>query len=131
MKILMKTKLVFFLSALLFSAMLTSCKSGKSLAKTTSPTNSNEYRVVVSFLSKGSGIDNQVHESFLKFVTEHPEKPKHEVYRWGREGEVDYCLQLSEFKSKSQKEFVENVKKIIGGSDMVQISENSPCVHKK
>ncbi len=127
----MKTKLFILLFSFICCSILPSCISGKKLSKTASQTNWNEYRLVVSFLSKGSGIDNTAHEAFLKFVNEHPEKPKHEVYRWGREGEIDYCFQLAEFKSKGQKEFIENVKKIIGTSDVVQISENSPCVHKK
>jgi hypothetical protein len=122
----MKT-LLFSISLVLLAGFAgVACKSNK-LSKNTS----NEYRLIVSFLSKGSGIDMKVHESFLSFTDKHSKKPKYEIYRWGREGEIDYCFQLGEMKAKDQSEFIESVKNIIGKSDEVQILENSPCVHKK
>ena len=122
----MKT-LLFSISLVLFAGFGgVACKSNKAAKNT-----SNEYRLIVSFLSKGGGIDMKIHEEFLSFIDKHSKKPRYESYRWGREGEIDYCFQLGEMKVKEQSEFIENVKTMIGKSDEVQVLENSPCVHKK
>jgi hypothetical protein len=50
---------------------------------------------------------------------------------WGREGETDYCFNLSELTAKKDLiGFIEDVKKIGAGSDMMNISENAECMHK-
>ncbi len=108
-----------------------SCKSSKSTATTAKVTSAENYRLVISFISIGTGIDGDSHDAIKKFIADHAKKPAVETFRWGREGEVDYCLQLKELSSKEQKAFVEEIKKLAGKSELVQISENAPCVHKK
>lgn len=123
----MKVKINFLIFAVMLILPFVSCKSTAQNATSTPGNN----RMVVSFISKGNGINNQIHEQFEKFVQGHPKKPIMENYRWGREGEIDYCLQLKELSKKDQVKFVDEVKKIIGNSDVVLLTENAPCVHKK
>ncbi|MCC6182987.1 MAG: hypothetical protein IT237_14250 [Bacteroidia bacterium] len=129
---------IFFLAAIL-SLSCSSCKSKKETT-TTSATNNNSnstttsapsekpltYRLVVSFISKGGGPDHQKLEAFLNFVKSHPKNPVYETFLWGREGESDMCFQLTEFKTDKEKsDFVNEIKKISGGSDMMLINENT------
>lgn len=112
-------------------AGLFACKTSKGTPTAAKFSTNDNYRLIISFISIGTGIDANAHEAIKKFIDEHPKKPLAETYHWGREGEIDYCLQLKELSSKEQKAFVEEVKKLAGKSDRVQFSENAPCVHKK
>jgi hypothetical protein len=50
---------------------------------------------------------------------------------WGREGEIDYCFNLSELSSKKDMiAFIESVRKIAAGSDRIIVNENAECQHK-
>ena len=47
-----------------------------------------------------------------------------------REGEMDYCFNLSELTAKKDMvAFIQNVRKIASGSDRVIVTENAEC-HK-
>jgi hypothetical protein len=112
-------------------AGLVSCKGSKSASQTGSLVAADNYRLVIAFISKGSGTDAKAKDAITKFINEHAKKPAFESHNWGREGEIDYCLKLSELSTKEQKTFIEELKKLAGNSDLVQFSENAPCVHKK
>ena len=123
----MKNRIQTILLGIILTGIIVSCKS-------TAQNNSkvpDSYRLVVSFISKGGGISMEVHDKFEKYIKDHPKKPVFETYRWGREGEIDYCSSLKELSKKEQVKFVEDIKKIIGASDVVLLTENAPCVHKK
>ena len=132
-------KKLFFLASLVSLACLT-CKSKKEVAKTSEITpvsvaNTSEapviYRLIVSFISKGAGTNSEKRTAFLKYVDSHPKKPAYKTVIWGREGEADYCFTLSEFASKKElTTFIEDIKKIAAGSDMMVISENVEAQHK-
>lgn len=132
-------KKLFFLASLVSLACI-SCKAKKESMKSTenvpaSLTNSPEspitYRLIVSFISKGAGTDSEKRIAFLAYVVSHPKKPAYKTVIWGREGEADYCFTLSEFSSKKELiSFIEDIKKIAAGTDMVKISENAECLHK-
>ena len=83
------------------------------------------YRLVVYFISKGSGVNSEVLQKLDAYVESHPKKPAVDKIRWGREGEVDYGFMLRELSTKEQDEFVSEVKKIIGRTDLVRVKENS------
>jgi hypothetical protein len=83
-----------------------------------------KYRLQVSFISKGGGIEAKTHDKFVNYVENHPKKPAFEAKSWGREGEKDYLLTLKELNADEQKVFVEEVKKLISNSDMVFVKEN-------
>jgi len=134
-------KRIFFLASLASLACL-SCKAKKEAAKTAEATPTTEvtqqnsdsivtYRLVVSFISKGGGPDHTKQTALLKYIESHPKKPAYKTVLWGREGENDYCFTLSELTTKAEViSFIDNVKKIAAGSDMMQVSENVPTQHK-
>lgn len=83
-----------------------------------------KYRLIVTFISKGEGIDSKAQEKFMHLVSNHPKKPAFQEKTWGREGEKDYLLTLKELHIDEQKVFVDDVKKLISNSDMIFIKEN-------
>lgn len=134
-------KRLFFLAALV-SLSCISCKAKKETAKTSEPAppaanlsatqeNPKIYRLIVSFKSKGAGTPSEQRSAFLNYVDNHPQKPAYQTVLWGREGESDYCFDLNELSSKKDLVvFLEEVKKITSGTDLVDISENAECQHK-
>lgn len=132
-------KKIFFLASVISLACI-SCKTKKQALKTnenSATISSNQtaspitYRLIVSFISKGAGPDSEKIKSFLAYANGHPKKPAYQTIAWGREGEVDYCFTLSELTSKKDLvTFIEDIKKLGAGSDMLIISENTECQHK-
>ena len=94
------------------------------------PAKENNYRLIISFVSAGSGIDGKTQQKVMAFITMHSSKPAYETFKWGREGEVDYCMHLKELSSSKQKVFVKNVKKLIKGKELVLLLENQDYVKK-
>ena len=88
------------------------------------------YPLVVSFFSIASGIDLKVHGEFEKFLSTYPKKIAFEPTHWGREGEIDYCLKLSELSTAEQTNFVKKAKDLLSKSTLVYVNENAKCVHK-
>jgi len=132
-------KKIFFLASLISLACI-SCKSKKEAVKTaentaSTATNATDtpvtYRLIVSFISKGAGTDSEKRTAFLAYVDGYKLKPAYKTVTWGREGETDYCFNLSEITVKKDLiSFIEEIKKIGAGSDMMNISENAECQHK-
>ena len=129
---------------LLFSIMIIllgiSCKSTKTTNSgntnnTTTNVDENNYRFVVSFISKGEGIDSKLNDDFTKFISETETKAKKKInaenYQKGREGEIQYCMKLNNFNEKEQENFIKEVKALFGGSTMVILNENCTCTNKK
>ena len=114
-------------------------KDGSTNANGTGTTMGNEnsnstkttYDLVLSFYSIGAGIDNEAKEGYDKFLEGYKGKVNAEETRWGREGEVDYCLKLSGLSEGEKKDFVAKSRQVLEKSKLVHIKENSPCVHKK
>ena len=131
-------KKIFFLASLVSLACI-SCKSKKEAAKSSENTANAvtassdapvTYKLIVSFISKGAGTNSEKRTAFLAYVDGHKLKPAYKTVTWGREGETDYCFNLSELVSKKDYiSFVEEVRKIASGSDMMNVSENSECLH--
>lgn len=88
------------------------------------------FRFVVSFYSKGEGIDYKSKDEFEKFLNSYPKKITFEPTAWGREGEVDYCLKLNELSAIEQTDFVRKAKELLSKSALVHVDENAKCVHK-
>ena len=126
--------LIFSIFALLAT---TSCKNKeKTTSKTASGTptiatngqknmqSEKKYRLVISYSSIGTGIDNDAFEKMDKFVKEHPKKPVYERFGYGREGETDVAFSLKEIKSGDQAKFITDLKTAMGKSDRVNYKEN-------
>lgn len=121
-----------FAVAIIFGSY--SCKSKKetaSKAPETTVVADDVYRLWVSFYSAGEGIDLATIEQFKKFIDSQAKKIAYEETSWGREGEVDYCLKLSELNSAEQADFIKNAKELLSKSKLVHVEENKKCVHKQ
>lgn len=94
-----------------------------------------KYRLIVSFISIGEGPDFNAKTGLDRVIADWEKQKgtalKQEQFPWGREGEVDYCFQLSELNATDQQSFISEIKTAIGTSKLVQISENQPCMHKR
>jgi hypothetical protein len=81
--------------------------------------------LVVSFISKGSGVDKNAINTLKTFIDEYNTNSKkpvtYLVKSWGREGEKDYCI------NESNKEFIDKVKSAMQSFELVRIKENSTC----
>ncbi|MBI3501267.1 MAG: hypothetical protein HY063_05675 [Bacteroidetes bacterium] len=88
------------------------------------------YPLVVQFYSKGEGIDSKTNDAFVKFMDTYLKKISYEPTHWGREGEIDYCLKLSELSSTEQAEFIKKAKDLLAKSTLVHVNDNAKCVHK-
>ena len=93
------------------------------------------YRVVVSFISIGEGTDAKAKEQLDELVNNHQRDfgmpMASEEYRWGREGEVDYCFKMKDDNSKAKDSFVRELREKFAGNKLVQIEENAVCRHKR
>ena len=90
----------------------------------------NTFRLVLSFISKGGGINIASHEKIMQYVEKHPKKPVFESKTWGREGETDYCFQLKELTADEQTVFIKDINKMITDKEMVFVHENQAYVKK-
>jgi hypothetical protein len=116
----------------------TSTNSSNSVSNsTTSSGNQGEvnYSMVVSFFSIGSGIDRPVANAFNELVRTYQEKYGNqftaEKAGWGREGEVDFCIQLDKMKKIDAEEFKKKAAEILKKSEHVHSSENAPCSRRR
>ena len=93
------------------------------------------YRLIVSFISIGEGIDAKGREMLDRTVESWNKKLgktiEMESVPWGREGEVDFCFILNELTPEEQVSFVNEIKTIYKDKTLIQVSENQPCKHKR
>jgi hypothetical protein len=67
----------------------------------------------------------------LNYLKNYSRALAYEKVGWGREGERDYCLKLSELPAEEQQEFVKGVKDALGKFQNIAINENTPSSHKR
>lgn len=93
------------------------------------------FSMVVSFFSRGAGIDFMVareYESLVKkYETAHPEKFTAERVGWGREGELDYCIQFGDLNKNIAREFVNQSRVITDKTDLVHVKMDSECRRRR
>jgi guanyl-specific ribonuclease Sa len=85
------------------------------------------WRVTVSFISKGEGIDLKTQEVFENWIKNQPKTPKYQKTHWGREGETNYCLKLDELSTREQEIFVRDLRTLLTDKPLVLISEYAEC----
>lgn len=95
------------------------------------PTEEKKYHLVVSFFSVAYGIDHKAKTALDNLITEDTLQNKKRIIvektPWGREGELDYCIDLQYLEKKSQTEFINKAKALLSSSNLVRIKENEPC----
>jgi|SRR3972149_3488771 len=110
-------------------------KDSVSSIKPVIKSDTNNYRITVSFYSKGGGVDDKIMEKYNKFIKDFEKKKgitlKYEVTPWGKEGETDYCFKLLELSTTDQDQFVKESKELLKESSLVTVEENTICRHKK
>ena len=98
------------------------------------PLSDSLYRFTVSFISIGSGTDKNAKQQFMQFIQQFNEKNNvkvnAEIANWGREGETDYCLKLSELTKQQQNQFLTETKEVLKNSALVRYEENCFCRYK-
>ena len=86
------------------------------------------YRFIVSFYSIGSGTEREQINILEKFLAGYiPAGIKYEKSFWGREGEVNYCMKLSEIIDADQKKFIDSAKEALKSAKWVHFSEYAVC----
>ncbi len=97
--------------------------------------NDNIYSMVVSFFSRGSGIDFKIAREFdsyiKKFEADNSDNFIYEIVTWGREGEVDYCIQFPSLNKEKAKTFVNNCNEILSRTEMAHIKLDAECKRKR
>lgn len=87
----------------------------------------NLYRVVVSFTSRGEGIDYKTAETFENWVKDQPKHPAYTKTHYGREGETCYCLKLNELSTREQEIFIRDLRTLLTDKPLIFIAEYAPC----
>jgi len=91
--------------------------------------------LVVSFYSIGAGIDLDAARKFDAWIAEYKTasgKPiVYEKIGWGREGEIDYCIQLESIEQKEAEEFVSLAKGEVGTSKLMHFTVNGTCKKRR
>jgi hypothetical protein len=126
-------QLFFLIPVIALTLFSLSCKSKKTTVVSNDVSVSDKvvkYRVIISFISKGAGTDSKLNENITNYIAAQSKHPANVVLKWGREGENDQCYLLNELTKEEQKTFVAGLKKIVNGSDMVLIVENSAALHQ-
>ncbi|MBS1647435.1 MAG: hypothetical protein JST67_08865 [Bacteroidetes bacterium] len=89
------------------------------------------YRLVVSFTSKGAGIDSKSFDEISALAQNYRPKINYETCQMGREGERNLLFKLNEISKKKQRKFVKEVKTKIKDTSLVFVKEDtnfdSPC----
>jgi hypothetical protein len=125
-------KIVLFLLLVIF---IFSCNNSKKIADNTLATenskNNSIYRFTISFFSKGGGTDRKARSEFELFLENFNKKNEVNLQyiktSWGREGEVDYCFQLEEFKKKKQIVFIKECEDLLKDTKLVHFQEFGKC----
>jgi len=129
----MKNNPLLFIGIVFFS--IVSCKSKSKttatapfIEETTAQTQPTEYKgvtndscaVEMAFGSYGSGIDGKAFDETIAKID--AKKLKYTAKNIGREGETRLCLPLTEIKGNEKSEFINQLKKIALGGQLVSVS---------
>jgi hypothetical protein len=121
-------RIFYLILFIFFECILVSCATSRTNISQ-EVTSQNQCRLVISFISKGGGIDRNTKNKVLAYLESynktHGKSILYETIRWGREGEVDFCFSLSELKKKEQNKFIQELKSLVGNSENVRIAENT------
>jgi hypothetical protein len=84
----------------------------------------------VSFYSIGSGIDYKSLKKFEDLIKSKQNLDSnifYNKYPWGREGEVDYCIEVSKLSLEAKKHLEDNIRMVLNSSENARININKPC----
>lgn len=141
----MKTlTLTIIIASLTFFSCKTSSKASKTEktgqtevanSQTEEATKETIYDIIVSFISKASGIDDalktKIDTELSTFNKKHNTNIQPEIATWGREGEKDYLFITKNLSTIQKKELIATFKSAIGSSDMARLFIDEKSVHKR
>jgi hypothetical protein len=91
--------------------------------------------LVVSFYSMGGGIDLDAARKFDTWIsgykTQSGKSVAFEKIGWGREGEVDFCVQLESINQAEAQQFVDEAKGNVSQCKLMHFSVNGVCKRKR
>jgi hypothetical protein len=133
------------LTVIVASMTLLSCKTpskaltseATAVTKSTTEVTTKEtiYGIIISFISKASGIDavikTKIDADLSAFNKKHKTNIQPEIAPWGREGEKDYLFITKNLSTKQKKELIATFKAAIGSSDMAHLFLDKKSVHKR
>lgn len=90
-----------------------------------------QYHMIVSFFSPGNGINREALEKFRRFLKENEETVHYDETRWGREGEIDFCIVYVGPAGVDPAPWNRKVRAVLEGYDRINFTENGECVHKR
>ncbi|MEP7265853.1 MAG: hypothetical protein ABI772_15215 [Bacteroidota bacterium] len=89
------------------------------------------HRLVVSFISIGAGTYPKGGEMISSYIEDRQNKYKVKLAyvskAWGREGEWDMIFSLEELNQQQQVDFINGLKELFGGNQLILILENQPA----
>jgi len=90
-----------------------------------------QYRFTISFISKGAGTDYQIKQKYDAFIIDFETRNNVKVAiskaPWGREGEIDYCIEFAAMNKEMIDKFISESKALLSASDRINIGENTHC----
>lgn len=93
-----------------------------------------ENELVISFFSKGAGIDSKAVAAVQSVLDQKSkdwgDKLVINKTPWGREGEVDFCLNLEKLSKKEKGKLEKALKEAIGSSELVHFGKTK-CHEKR
>ena len=91
--------------------------------------------MIISFISIGAGTNTNALKQLEDFINEFEKnnsvKIKVNKISYGREGEIDYCFDLSALKTDIKKMFITKSKELLSKSENVNYQENKSCRNNK
>ena len=125
-----------YIFVLIIGLSVQSCKSNKSKIVDSNQTTTEQQQtkevanLVVSFYSKGSGIDYELASQFDDMLNKKMNQDQISFSKkgWGREGETDFCINFSSSLSKKEKaELIAEIKQYVSKSTLVHLKEDAEC----
>jgi hypothetical protein len=90
-------------------------------------------RLVIEFYSIASGIDNNALMAYEDSLGAYSGRLGKNIdylkKNYGREGETEICLRLTELNTAEQKDFIAFTRKMLKNAKWVNINENALCRH--
>jgi hypothetical protein len=116
-----KTLFLLFLVLIVFSC------GGKKNAQNLTDAKITKDFYVVSFFSKGEGVNSDAVKILEDYLEKYKPKFSFSKQKWGREGEVNYCFDLSKTRKKKIKSFENKMLVLLEGQDLVNFSFDNKC----
>ncbi len=111
---------------LLVFTILVGCQSKVKVAELSKVNN-----IHISFISIGSGTDGKARNAMLAYLESYQLAKKItlqiDTRKWGREGEIDYCIATNSLTVSDFTELKTNINKLLEGNSLVRIQENGTC----